>query len=70
MSCGDEATEDQTRADAAHDAREDGAPVGVELAVHREVLGVHDGDVHPSGEQAAGGLETEQPTAEHHCGGS
>ena len=41
----DEPAEDEPRSDASHDARQHGASVGVELAVHREVLRVHDRDV-------------------------
>ena len=65
----DELPENESGADAADDAGQDGPAVGVELAVHRVVLRVHDGDVDAAGEQATGRLEAEQAAAEHDCGG-
>ena len=37
----------------------------VELALHQPVDQVHDGDLRPAGERAAGGLQAEQPAADH-----
>ena len=51
---------------AAHARRQQRAGAGIELALHRPIHRMHHRDHHAAGGEAGGGLQAQQPAANHH----